>query len=64
MREAQLRRLERWTPATWENHFALLDPWLRQIAHAGRAAGSPWVPGGAVTPASRAMMPAPVVPGS
>ena len=64
MREAQLRRLERWTPATWENHFALLDPWLRQIAHAGRVAELPWVPAGAVTPASRAMMPAPVVPGS
>jgi glycosyltransferase involved in cell wall biosynthesis len=63
-REAQLQRLERWAPATWENHFALLEPWLRQVARAGRTADVPRVHAGPVTVAPKAMMPAPFVPGS
>ena len=64
IRAAQLQRLERWAPATWENHFALLEPWLRQVARAGRTADVPRAHAGPVTVASQAMMPAPFVPGS
>ncbi|MFM7423355.1 MAG: glycosyltransferase family 4 protein, partial [Alphaproteobacteria bacterium] len=37
MREAQLERINLWSQPSWEQHFALVDPWLRQIASAGQA---------------------------
>jgi glycosyltransferase involved in cell wall biosynthesis len=64
IRAAQLQRLERWAPATWESHFALLEPWLRQVAYAGRTADGPRVHAAPVSVASQAMMPVPFVPGS
>ena len=64
IRQAQLQRLERWAPATWENHFALLEPWLRQVAHAGRTADVPRGHAGPATVAPQATMPAAFVPGS
>jgi glycosyltransferase involved in cell wall biosynthesis len=64
IRAAQLQRLERWAPVTWESYFALLEPWLRQVARAGRTAEVPRAHAGPVTVASQAMMPAPFVPGS
>ena len=64
IRAAQLQRLERWAAATWENHFALLEPWLRQVAYAGRTADLPRVHAGPATVAPQATMPAAFVPGS
>ena len=34
VREAQLRRIDRWSSPSWEDHFALVDPWLEEIANA------------------------------
>ena len=34
VREAQLSRLAGWSPPRWQDHFALVEPWLRQIAFA------------------------------
>jgi glycosyltransferase involved in cell wall biosynthesis len=34
LREAQLRRLELWSSPSWEHHFSLVVPWLKQIAGA------------------------------
>jgi glycosyltransferase involved in cell wall biosynthesis len=64
IRQAQLQRLEHWALSTWENHFALLEPWLRQVAHAGRTADVPRVHAGPATVAPQATMPAAFVPGS
>jgi glycosyltransferase involved in cell wall biosynthesis len=37
VREAQLRRMKRWQQPSWEHHFSIVDPWLRQIARASKA---------------------------
>ena len=34
VREAQLRRIDRWSSPSWEDHFSLVDPWLEEIANA------------------------------
>jgi glycosyltransferase involved in cell wall biosynthesis len=35
VREAQCRRLAGWSRPNWGDHFALVEPWLRQLAFAG-----------------------------
>lgn len=32
LREKQLQRLAQWSRPSWSQHFALVDPWLRQFA--------------------------------
>ena len=32
LREKQLQRLAQWSRPSWTQHFALVDPWLRQFA--------------------------------
>lgn len=34
VRAAQMRRMKRWEQPNWENHFSIVDPWLRQLARA------------------------------
>jgi hypothetical protein len=29
-----MRRMKRWERPNWENHFSIVDPWLRQLARA------------------------------
>jgi glycosyltransferase involved in cell wall biosynthesis len=63
MREAQLERIGLWSRPSWEQHFAVVDPWLRQIAYAGRARESSSLPAEAVNAVSDARFPAPLAQG-
>ncbi|MCA3371599.1 MAG: glycosyltransferase family 4 protein [Roseomonas sp.] len=38
-RQSQLARLASWSAPTWQEHFALVDPWLESLA---KAAPRPW----------------------
>jgi len=60
IREAQLERINLWSQPNWDQHFALVDPWLRKIYYAGRAAEAPQLAAGSVNPVAQAIMPAPV----
>jgi len=64
MREAQLERINLWSQPSWEQHFALVDPWLRQIASAGQARKAQPSPAETVTGAAEARSPAPLAQGS
>ncbi|MCA3279984.1 MAG: glycosyltransferase family 4 protein [Roseomonas sp.] len=57
MREAQLERIGMWSRPSWEQHFALVDPWLRQIACAGQAKKAPSIPAEAVHGVTEARLP-------
>ncbi|MCA3351745.1 MAG: glycosyltransferase family 4 protein [Roseomonas sp.] len=63
MREAQLERINLWSQPSWEQHFALVDPWLRQIASAGQARKAQLSPAETVTGAAEARSPAPLAQG-
>jgi len=63
MREAQLERMGFWPQPSWEQHFALVEPWLRQIAYAGQAKKAPRNPAEAVNGVAEARMPAPLAQG-
>ncbi|MFM7689270.1 MAG: glycosyltransferase family 4 protein [Alphaproteobacteria bacterium] len=63
MREAQLERINLWSQPSWEQHFALVDPWLRQIASAGRARKAELSPAETVTGAAEARSSAPLAQG-
>jgi glycosyltransferase involved in cell wall biosynthesis len=64
VREAQLRRIERWTSPSWEDHFSLVDPWVEEIAKAtGPVNARRFAPGPLAAPARRASV-APSLQGS
>jgi len=63
MREAQLERMGFWAQPSWEQHFAMVEPWLRQIAYAGQAKKAPRNPAEAVNGVAEARMPAPLAQG-
>lgn len=55
VREAQLRRIERWSSPSWEDHFSLVDPWLEDIANASRPVTEQrFAPGPLAAPSLRA----------
>lgn len=64
VRDAQLRRITHWSPASWGQHFALVDPWLRQIAHAPAAATKARFARVPAAPATHVAVPAPLTPGA
>ena len=64
VREAQLRRIDRWSLPSWEDHFSLVDPWLEEIADAPVPANAQrFAPDPMATPTRRAPV-APSILGS
>lgn len=63
MHEAQLERISLWSRPSWDQHFALVDPWLRQIAYAGRAKETSRLPTEAVNAIGEARLTAPLAQG-
>jgi glycosyltransferase involved in cell wall biosynthesis len=63
MRDAQVERISFWSRPSWEQHFALVDPFLRQIAYAGRAKEASGLSADAVNIVSDARLPAPLAQG-
>jgi glycosyltransferase involved in cell wall biosynthesis len=41
IRAAQMRRIKHWKQPSWENHFSITEPWLREIARAPKAVAVP-----------------------
>jgi glycosyltransferase involved in cell wall biosynthesis len=41
IRAAQMRRIKQWKQPSWEKHFSITEPWLREIARAPKAVAAP-----------------------
>jgi len=41
IRAAQMRRIKRWEAPSWEKHFSIIEPWLRQIVRATKGVAVP-----------------------
>lgn len=64
VREAQMRRLQRWVQPSWEQHFSIVEPWLRQIARASKGVTVQRIPNTSLAAATRSAPTASTVPGS
>jgi hypothetical protein len=62
LRQAQLSRLESWSSPSWAHHFALVEPWLKQIVRAPATKSEMRIANLAVGPAAKMPMPAQLTP--